>query len=90
MNVDFDPAHMEFEVSNRATMYRLIRVAGLTAHYFLVETGWHRGSGEWIRLADDSVSWDYVVEKMPGIARNEGDKEGWVKLFAAAGIEVFG
>jgi hypothetical protein len=58
--------------------------------YILAETGWERGHGEWITLSEDSIAWSYIAEKMPQLAQRIGDRPGWVKAFALAGVEVFG
>lgn len=86
------------EVVNRSTRYRIhvwhpdpVRAlfeGGPT--FLMLETGWEGGCGEWIRLNEDSIHWSYLAEKVPALADREGDKEGWVKAFAKAGIEVFG
>lgn len=84
-----------FSVTNAGTVYR-IHVASISregseypAVFFMLETGWGSGYGEWIRLDVDSIAWTYLAEKMPEMARREGDKPGWVKVFKAAGVEVF-
>jgi hypothetical protein len=79
------------EVTNAGTVYRIhAHDAGYGVTYLALETGWGSGYGEWIRLNETEIHWSYLAEKMPIMAQREGDKPGWVKAFAAAGIEVFG
>lgn len=80
---------MFFEVANRGTMYRLHRVEGRGYRFFLLESGYGNNYGEWIRLEGADIAWSYLAEKMPRMARLDGDIEGWVKVFAMAGIKVF-
>lgn len=83
-----------YEVINAGTVYR-IHVATEDRgrgpfNFICAETGWGRGYGEWMLLDVKSVAWNYVAEKMPILAKREGDKPGWKMAFAKAGIEVFG
>lgn len=85
------------EVTHRSTVYRIHytypdSVSALFdggPGFYMLETGWSGNCGEWIQLQDNSVAWDYLAEKMPIMAKREGDKEGWVLAFRAAGVEVF-
>lgn len=79
------------EATNAATRY-VLRSVDLDSGETLVcaETDWGGHHGEWILLGEHSVAWSYIAEKMPRLARLDGDKPGWIKAFAAAGIRVFG
>ena len=55
-----------------------------------MESGWGQGYGEWIKLDQSSVAWNYIAEKMPIMGKRKGDKPGWIMAFAEAGLEVFG
>jgi hypothetical protein len=57
--------------------------------FILAETGWDSGHGEWIQIDVGSIAWSYIAEKMPLLAKREGDRVGWTMAFALAGIEVF-
>lgn len=85
------------KVTNRGTVYTIHytypdSVAALFdggPGFYMLETGWSGNNGEWIRLAENRIAWSYLAEKMPRMARLDGDREGWVKAFAEAGVEVF-
>jgi hypothetical protein len=79
-----------YNVTNAATVYRIHVITLPQAQLVCAETGWSQGHGEWVMLLDDSVAWTYLTEKMPSLARHEGDKPGWIMAFAKARIEVFG
>lgn len=53
-----------------------------------VETGWGSEYGQWMMLDTDSIAWNYLTEKMPGM--REGDKPGYKLLFEKINVEVFG
>jgi hypothetical protein len=77
---------MKFTVTNAGTVYTIYKFPG----FYLVESGWGQGYGEWIKLDQSSVAWNYIAEKMPIMGKREGDKSGWIMAFAEAGLEVFG
>lgn len=91
MDIRFDQAGpLLFEVAHRSTMYRIHKVNSADgSSFFMVVSGRGGNHGEWIRLIGPSIAWSYLAEKMPQMARLDGDKEGWVKVFAMAGVEVF-
>lgn len=76
-------------VNNRSTAYHLLWQEDGDDTYYILMNRWGQNSGEWIRLSEKSVSWDYLVEKMPELGKYEGDKDGWVWAFEEAGVEVF-
>ena len=87
-----------FVAQNAGTVYRLhvavierpLRDSTFEDTFLMCETGWGSGYGEWIRLDTDEIAWNYLSEKMPGLARFGGDKPGWIMAFAKAGVRVFG
>lgn len=91
-------SYYKAEVANRGTMYRIHHVVPDAVQALmeggpvlvLCETGWGMGYGEWMTIHGESIAWSYVAEKMPELARRDGDREGWVKAFAAVGITIFG
>ena len=81
---------MTFEVTNKGTIYRVHRVDALHRRFWLVMSGFGNNYGEWIEVHGDTIAWSYLAEKMPRMARLDGDKPGWIMVFAKAGLEVFG
>lgn len=81
--------HIErVSLDHAGTHYVLYRAAMIGEDLIAVETGWGSRYGQWIILPErDHVAWSYLTEKMPGL--REGDRPGYVLLFAAIGIEVF-
>lgn len=85
-----------YSVEHRATVYRIHvfvvprRGSDFDMTYILAESGWDTGHGEWIRLDVNSIAVSYLAEKMPETWQRQGDHGGWKRVFAKAGIEVFG
>ena len=79
---------MKFTHDQDGTHYVLWRAVVDGGLLWCVETGWGSGYGQWVHIDVESVAWNYLTEKMPGL--REGDKPGLVALFAKAGLEVFG
>lgn len=85
----------EERVWNRGTAYGITRID--VPHtstgprvYVLATTGIGMTYGEWVELwSTDSIAWTYLAETLPNLERFGSDKEGWIKAFAAIGIEVF-
>ncbi len=86
----------KYEVVNRSTVYQLTVVDDDGEDwYLLLADRWESHNGEWLKIpvyfADGpSIAWTYLTEKMPGLAKHDGDKPGWIKVLKEAGVEVFG
>lgn len=83
--------YFRIEVHNRGTRYIAHKFVSGEDQFLALVSGVSGNAGQWITLPVDetAVSWDYLAEKMPEIERWGGDAEGFVKLFAEAGIRVF-
>lgn len=90
MDFAFTPALESFTVNNRATVYTVIVAHGTQTTYYMFASSWGGNHGEWIETASTDLAWSYLTEKVPGLARHEGDKEGWIMALKEAGLEVFG
>ena len=83
-------------VEHRATVYEVTVIKDLVDNQIilLVADSTSLYYGEWLRLPYDlvaggGISWNYLTEKMPGLAKYEGDKDGWIMAFGQAGLQVF-
>lgn len=80
--------HVVYDSGTRYVAYVTHVIGEKGALLIAIETGWGSYYGQWIMLGMRKVHWSYLTEKMPGL--RDGDKPGYIKLFAEFGVEVTG